>query len=349
MPDQISDAPGKRPTRDDVAHRAGVSAATVSYALNTGPKRVSDDKRRRVLAACEELGYQPNLLARSLRSHHSQLIGLVIPDNANPYFASLARSLEDAAYARGFHVLVGNSADDLDRQRAHLNILLEMQVEGVIVIPADVRTTAHQEPLDLPIPTVLVDRHVASSSADVVAPDNELGGALAAEHLVTLGHRQLACISGPGYLDHTLARLRGITKVLALTGLPEPIVREASAFDYAAGACQAEQLLAAGAAFSALICATDAVAIGALSAAHAAGITVPQCLSVVGFDDVPQAAFTVPSLTTLAQPYQRMAEMAVDLLVTRIGGTGRPPQRHLIPPTLVVRESSAPPSSAKGG
>lgn len=326
-----------------MARAAGVSAATVSYVLNNGPRAVSADKKERVLAASQQLGYQPNAIARSLRSRHSSLIGLVLPDNANPYYADLARCLEDAAFARGLHILVGNSADDPERERAHLNVLYELRVEGVIVIPADVDEHYRRSPIGDSIPMVMVDRQIPDLPVDTVTPDNALGGALATQHLIDLGHRNLACISGPASLLHAAARLRGAQDVLLRAGLPDMRIGEGR-FTYEDGYRVASELCTSAPCITGLICANDAMAIGALSAAARMERKVPEQLSIVGFDDVPQAAYTAPSLTTLAQPRKAMAELALELLVQRMHGSERPPEHHTIPPTLIVRDStSAPP------
>ncbi|MGH2368573.1 MAG: LacI family DNA-binding transcriptional regulator, partial [Chloroflexota bacterium] len=187
-------------TRDDVARAAGVSVATVSYVLNAGPRGVSDEKRQRVLQAVAELGYRPNAIARSLRARRTNILGLVLPNSASPYFAALAHAIEEAAAARGYQVVVSNASDSPEREAAQIEALLRLRVDGLVWIPADLRSTErHAARAVRPdVPTVQVDRALAGGgdSYDVVVPDNAGGGRLAADHLVALGHRRVAVVAG---------------------------------------------------------------------------------------------------------------------------------------------------------
>ncbi len=330
-------------TRDDVAALAGVSPATVSYVLNNGPKGVSADKRDRVLAACRRLGYRPNAIARGLRSRRTRILGLVIPDTANPYFSGLARSLEDAAFAHGYHVVVGNSADDPAREAAHLAVLFELRVEGILFVAADVRQDGTPLTLAPDVPVVMVDRELPGLPFDAVVPDNAMGGRIAAQHLIALGHRRFGCVGGPAPHRHAQERLAGLVSALVEAGLPEPSVREGR-FDYASGFACAQRLLDVppDERPSALVCANDAMAIGALRAASELRLRVPDDVSVIGFDDVPQAAYTIPPLTTVAQSREMMAHMALDMLIGRLSGKQTEAHRHVVPVQLVVRSSTGP-------
>ena len=331
-------------TRDDVARRAGVSVATVSYVLNAGPKPVSADKRRRVLEAVTQLGYRPNAIARSLRARRTNILGLIVPDSANPYFARLSRSIEDAAAERGYQVVVSNAAEDPEREAAQIEALLRLQVDGLLWVPADL--SASQAGAPEGVPTVLVDRALPPSEAepagDVIESDNTLGGRLAAEHLLELGHRRIAFLSGPAEHLHTVERLRGAREALARAGV-EPEVRHGD-FGYRSG-YEAGRLwcaMTAEARPTALICANDAMALGVLCAAAEAGVRVPADLSVTGYDDIPQARYAVPPLTTVAQPLDEMAREAIDRLLVRVGPKGERPEpvRRVYPVRLIVRAST---------
>jgi LacI family transcriptional regulator len=346
-------------TRDDVARVAGVSVATVSYVLNGGPRSVSDDKRRRVLRAVSDLGYRPNAIARSLRARRTRILGLVLPNSANPYFAALVYAIEEAATARGYQVIVANAAERPEREAAHIEALLRLQIDGLIWIPADLPRAGRLTPVPT-IPTVQVDRTHESSPPgaggvpfDVVEADNAGGGRLATEHLLALGHRRLACLAGPANHRHTEARLEGFRAALAraLEGPLEwaPLVAYGD-FAYASGAAIAAGWCALPGPErpTGIVCGNDAMAIGALSAIAAAGLHVPGDISVTGYDDLPQAAFTVPPLTTVAQPLAAVATAAVERLLARVEHpTGAPPAEHtVLPVRLVVRRSTGPAPAA---
>lgn len=340
---------GMAVTRNDVARRAGVSVATVSYVLNNGPKPVAAETRQRVLRAIDELAYRPNAIAQSLRSRRTRILGLVLPDSANPYFAKLSRAIEDAATARGFQVVVSNAAEDQAREARLIEAMLRLQVDGLIWIPADLRDDAAGVELP-PVPTVQVDRSCFPAEQplqwDAIEADNVAGGRLAAEHLIGHGHRRIAVLSGPSGHVHAADRLSGARQVLTQAGiaLPNHFVAYGD-FSYAAGATLAQPWIAMPAEVrpTAIICANDAMAIGVLSAAAAAGVRVPDDLSVTGYDDVPQAAFTVPSLSTVAQPLESMAHEAVNRLLLRVE---RPhnapnPERRVLPVRFIERASTA--------
>jgi LacI family transcriptional regulator len=346
-------------TRDDVARRAGVSVATVSYVLNGGPRGVSDEKRERVLRAVAELRYRPNAIARSLRARRTNILGLVLPDSANPYFAQLGRAIEDAAAEHGYQMVVSNAADDPAREAAQIEALLRLQVDGLVWVPADLRgeqlaVAESAVPLPPSIPTVQVDRELAGPRGrpvcDVVEADNTSGGRLAAEHLLSLGHARIACIAGPPNHQHARQRLDGARAALAERGIDFLEVRHGD-FSYGSGAAVAAKWcgLTPVRRPTALLCINDAMALGALSAAADVGVRVPVDLSVTGYDDVPQARYAVPPLTTVAQPVQKLAATALATLLERIARAGealhdRQPQRHVFPVRLVVRRSTARPA-----
>jgi LacI family transcriptional regulator len=338
-------------TRDEVARRAGVSVATVSYVLNNGPRRVSPEKQQRVLAAVAELGYRPNAIARSLRARRTRILGLVLPDTANPYFAGLSHAIEEAAAARGYQVVVSNAADRPDREASQIEALLRLQVDGLLWIPADVRG-ARRPPWPPPIPTVQVDRALPHRggplACDVIGSDNVGGGRLAAAHLVQLGHRRVAYLAGPAYHLHARARLRGFEQALAEAGLAlAPDLVDHGDFKYASGAAIAVRWcrLPAGARPTAIACGNDAMAIGALWAAAEAGLRVPHDVSITGYDDLPQAAYTVPPLSTVAQPLEQIGDAAVARLLARIESPAEAakPASLTLPVRFVARRSTAPP------
>jgi len=335
-------------TRDDVARTAGVSVATVSYVLNRGPKPVSEDKRRRVLEAVTALGYRPNAIARSLRARRTHILGLVVPDTANPYFARLSHALEDAAAERGYQTVISNAGDDPEREAAQIEALLRLQIDGLIWIPADLRRDRSAAPIP-PIPTVQIDRALAQPvsepACDVIESDNHLGGRLAAAHVAGLGHRVVAFLSGPAGHLHTEQRLRGAREALSAAGISLPSALLAHGdFGYSTGdrSGRAWLTLPPGERPTAILCANDAMAIGVLSAAASLGLRVPDDVSVTGYDDVPQARYTVPPLTTVAQPLDEMAAEAIVRLLRHIEhpGDAPPAEHHVLPVRLIERSST---------
>jgi LacI family transcriptional regulator len=321
-----------RVTRDDVARRAGVSTAVVSYVLNGGPRPVSADKRDRVLRVIEELGYQRDAVAAALSSRRSHTLGLLVPDASNPYFADLARRVEDAAFARGYTVLIGNAAEDRAREARHLDAFFSHRVDGVIACLADLAAPLPPSLQADPERFVLVDRVPPGWTGRAVATDNRHGGRLAAERLLVRDRRRLAVLAGPGGFAHVAERVEGFRAALR-AGL-QATAAAASQFGYAEGRAAMAELLVRERP-DGVFCCADSLAIGALAALAEAGLRVPEDVAVVGYDDVAQAAVTVPALTTVAQPTDEIAEQALALLLDP--DLPNPP---LLIPRLVVRGSA---------
>jgi myo-inositol 2-dehydrogenase/D-chiro-inositol 1-dehydrogenase len=334
------------PTIYDVAEMAGVSPSTVSHVLN-GTRKVSDSARRRVERAVKKLGYRPNDAARMLRDGRAKMIGLVLPDISNSFFAGLAHSLEMLAYDRDARLVTCNSDYDRGRERAYIDDLVRRRVDGIIVAPA-VPDAAFEAAVGATgLPVVVIDRVSDGGRLPSVAVDNAAGGALAAEHLYRLGHRRIGCIAHhPGLAESADRRLRGFVEALARRGAAPPADAIAYAdFKVAGGAEAASRLLAEKPELTALFCANDPMAAGAIKAAAALGRAVPGDLSIVGFDDSLEAQVTQPPLTTVAQPIEAMAARAMELL--RGGGKGQ--GRVRLAARLIERQSSAPaPAAALG-
>ena len=350
MPNAGARSPLPRPghaTRDDVASRAGVSSATVSYVVNNGPRPVAPETRTRVLAAIAELGYHPDNIARSLRVRQTHMLGLVLPDSANLFFAELARRLERQADAHGYSLLLCNSQEDVAREAKQLAALRNQRVDGIILIPADAPGGNVPATLD-GIPVVALDRVPPDWVGDSVRTDARQGGALAVRHLLELGHRRIAFIHGPQRLAHARERLEGGLLALAEAGLqPRPVWQCPSSFDFAGGWNAARALLTLLERPTAFCCSNDAMAVGALAGLHALNLRVPHDVSVTGFDDVPLAAYAIPPLTTVTQPYDAMAATALTILLQRIaeaaaGEAAQPPNCRMLEIGLVVRGSTGP-------
>ncbi|MEA4910414.1 MAG: LacI family DNA-binding transcriptional regulator [Anaerolineaceae bacterium] len=330
-------------TIKDVADRAGVSITTVSHVINK-TRFVSDELRDRVQRAMDELGYRPNNLARSLRMGATRSIGLVVPDNSNPFFAEIARYIEDIGFTNGYSVFLCNSDSKVDKELAYINTLIAKMVDGVIFITS-ASTPEHIQALNAyEIPVVVVDRRVPSALADVVLVNNELGGYLATHCLIKHGHRRIACITGPSALTPSADRVLGFRRAMQEAGLP---VNEAwlatGNFRADGGETAMCEILAAPEHPTAVFACNDMMAIGALRMLRGANLKVPEDISVVGYDDIPIAAQISPALTTVAQPVEQMASIATQLLLSRIQNERgiEQTEQHMLDPRLVLRDSCA--------
>jgi len=338
-----------RATIADVAHRSGVSTATVSRVLSgTVPARAAT--RERVLAAARELEYRPSGIARALKRRETRTIGLLITDIGNPFFPQIVRAVEDEAHLRGYGVVLCNAADDPDRELAYLDLLLERRVDGLIVASARA-TRRHAERLgQVPMPVVLVNTQAPGSSLPGIITAHRSGGRMAAEHLLALGHRRLGHISAPSR-QAAAARPRrtGVADAVRAAGLdPRSVLIVEGDEHVAGGASATEAMLTDPEPPTAIVCYNDLTAVGALRAVRRAGLRVPRDVSIVGFDDIEMAAWTDPPLTTVRQPTDAMGRWAVERLARALPG-GRPaPERVTLEPTLVVRESTAAPPARQG-
>ena len=327
-------------TIQEVAEKAGVSSTTVSHVLNN-TRLVSPETRARVEAAMDELGYHPNALARSLRRGQTHTLGLILPDSANPFFAEIGRAVEDAAFEFGYSVILCNTEGDLDKEQLYMDVLSKKQVDGIIFVAAGDRTDSLRGLLRRKMPVVVVDRDLTGVEVDAVLGDNLQGGYLATQHLIDLGHRRIACISGPSNVTPSAERVIGYRNAILGTGLmvdEDLIVR--GDFHAESGHSAAHHLLDRSSAPTALFVCNDMMAMGALRAAAEMGKRVPDTLAVVGFDDIDLASYTSPRLTTVAQPKVEMGRRAVQLLVERLADKALAPRKEILLPQLIVRDSS---------
>lgn len=322
----------------DVALHAQVSVTTVSHVVN-GTRFVSEEAKARVQAAIAALNYVPSAVARSLKSSRTHTVGMMIPNNSNPYFAEIIRGIEDACFMAGFNVILCNSDDDPHKQAAYVRVLSEKQIDGLIVLSSGGDPELLDTLRSATMPQVVVDREIDDLAADLVEVDHEGGARLAVEHLIGLGHTRVACIAGPLVLSSARQRVQGWRAALEAAGLEhgDALIAD-GAFTAEGGHAAMRALLAQrpGAVFAS----NDLMAIGAICAAAEAGLRVPQDLSVIGFDDIALAAFSNPPLTTIAQPKHQTGELAARLLMQRIAEPGRPLQREILRPTLVARRST---------
>lgn len=325
----------------DIARDAGVSTTTVSHVVN-GTRIVSAAVKARVDASIENLGYVPNAAARSLRRNRTWSIGVVVPNCSNPFFAEMLAGVEDAAFAADISVILCNAHDDPQRQRRHLRLLTEKQVDAVLLLSVGEDERLAGQLLGLAVPHVVVDRDVAGLAVDSVRVDHAAGGRLAAVHLLDLGHRAIACITGPMALSSARQRHEGFVQEFERRGisLNDSMVC-ASDFTASGGYAAASRLLDSSNGPTAIFAANDLMAIGALRAVRECGLRLPDDLAVVGFDDIALASQSSPPLTTVAQPKAELGALAARVLIDRVARPDRSPVTHVLQPHLVVRESTS--------
>ncbi|PXY21392.1 LacI family DNA-binding transcriptional regulator [Prauserella muralis] len=332
-----------RPTMEDVAVRAGVSRALVSLVFKDSPK-VSEQRRAAVLAAAEELGYQPHVMARALASRTSTVLGVLVSDLRNAFFAEVIEGLDSAAREAGFELVLNTGSRSPSREKAALHSLLSFHPAGVVLL-SPVLPAATIEQAARKCPTVLVSRSSRLSTVDTVNDDGVAGARLAVEHLVALGHRRIAHLDG-GSATTAAARRRGYRQAMQAHGLTPLVV--ASEHTDTAGEKSVHQLLGSTRREqwpTALVAGNDFNAFGAMSALEEEGLRIPEDISVVGYDNTSLAALKRVSLTTVDQPRMEMGRLAVEALLERVRGERSAPARHLLHPSLVVRGTTSPPAS----
>lgn len=328
-------------SRKDVARLAGVSTATVSYVINNGPRPVSPETRARVLEIIQRLGYQPSSVARNLRRQRTSTLGVILPDTLNPYFGQVVRGIERVAFEHGYIVIQLHSDYSLQRELQFADLLYAERVAGAIWIP----TTGSAEPVERlvqhRIPVVVLDRQLPDIEIPTVVADNFRGGYLATSHLIALGHTRIGYIGRQTDLSHSQQRLEGYRAALQEHGLAfDPTLIARGGFRMEDGRAAACELLQRTPRPTAIFAYNDFNAIGALRAAYECGLRVPDDLAIVGFDDIPGAAFTLPALTTIRQPKLEMGQRAAELLLDLIAGQGAASSPPPLEVELIVRESS---------
>ena len=339
----------------DVARQSGYSASTVSVVLNNAPlaRYIPAETKQRIETAARRLGYRPNPLARSLRSRHSNAVGVMLFDISDPFCTPILRGIENSLYQGNFLSFMADAHNEPHRFERYLEMLLDRRVEGLIVIAnwlvMDIKLLADLTRKQ--VPTVIVGREMEIDSVSTVSVDNQAGAHAALEHLYRLGHRDIAFIRGPKSLASTGQRWKGIRGFAQSTGislahkriaeLPESLDPNSS---FEAGANLTADLLRLDDSFTALMAFDDMTALGALRALKKKSIRVPEQCSVIGFDDVAQAALSVPSLSTVRQPMEAMGTLSVGIILDAINAANQkrdvPIVRRKVPAELVLREST---------
>jgi len=325
----------------DVAKRAGVAPITVSRVINNSGY-VNEKTRARVEIAIEDLGYVPNVLARSLRSRRTDTLGLILTDISNPFWTTVARGVEDAASDAGFNVILCNTDESEVEQDKYLHVLVQKQVDGVLLVPARSAVEPIKFIQSQNTSAVVLDRRIPNSQTDVVRCDSEGGAYQLTRLLLSLGHRRIAMLSGPLGVSTAEDRVAGYRRALAEAGVDvdaAPVCY--GEFSLQSGYDMTLQVLARTPRPSALFAGNNFIAIGALRALRDTGLRVPEDLALVGFDDLPADLVVDPFLTVAAQPAYEMGRQATELLLARLSEEAPAAYQEIVLPTeIVVRESS---------
>jgi LacI family transcriptional regulator len=329
-----------RPTTvQQIAEYAEVSLGTVSHVLNNSVS-VSEARRKRVLNAVEVLGYQRNQLARGLRRNATTMLGMLIPDIGNPFFPGIVRGAEDIAYKHGYKLVLCNTDDDANKEISYLNDLRSFFPAGLLIISAVGSTLLKNFRRSDPA-IIFVDRCPEGWEGDFVMADNESGAYQAGTHLLELGHRRIAVITGPHHLSNVAARLNGFLRALTEANIKlNPGYIQEAWFNTNSGYVAATRLLQMLPRPTAIFASNDLLASGALLAAHNLGLRCPEDVSIVGFDDLEFVENTAPPLTTVHQSGYQIGETACRILLARIDDSSRPPVRVILPTEIKVRGST---------
>jgi LacI family transcriptional regulator/LacI family repressor for deo operon, udp, cdd, tsx, nupC, and nupG len=328
-------------TLKDVAAEVGVSVSTVSRVFNN-PEKVRPDTREAVQEAAEALGYQPSRVARRLRlkDGKANLIGLVIPDIQNPFFADVTRGVEDVARDHDYALILGNSDEDPEKQRVALTTLKTEDVDGVIVPPVSVDDPVVMQLLETDIAVVCVDRRLQGSRVDTIVSDNRQGAYEAVSHLIGLGHERIGFIGGVPRISTSTERREGYEQALRAHDLTvdSALIKEGDSRRERAEALTKE-LLDLTPRPTALFTCNNLTTLGALSAINSRGLQVPGDVALVGYDDIPWAMALNPPPTVIDQPGYEMGRRAAEILLGRLAEPDRSPTTVTLQPTLVVRAS----------
>lgn len=344
-------------TIKDVAQKAGVSIATVSYVINKS-RRVNPETAKRVCQAIQELNYHPNRIAQSLVTKSTQILSVLISDITDPFFAPIVRGIEDVAVKAGYIVMVCNNDEDSSKTKRYLDSLAQHRVDGLIISPTSGIEDLKANLEEMGIPTVFVNRRSAEVEADLVESDNELGAYMGIRHLLDLGHTKIGTIIGPTTVSTYADRLSGCKRAFQEAGVtPDPSLLKTGSFHPDSGYQMAKELFAGATKPTAVFVGSGRLSRGAYQAFQEMGLGIPEQLSLVTFDDTEWTTLVTPPLTTVSQHTYQMGQMAAEILLERIKKRNTPPPlwpdeegqkpeaiplQHLkLKPDLIVRSSTS--------
>lgn len=331
------------PTIQDVAKLAGVAPITVSRVINNSGY-ASEETRTRVEAAITKLGYIPNTLARGLRSKRTHTLALVMTDITNPFFTLIARGVEDVANRSGYTVIYCNTDESESKEEKYINILLQKQVDGVLLVPACSNSASVKLLRANNIPVVLIDRSIPDTQTDLVRSDSEGGAYNLVKYLIELGHQRIITITGPREVSTSSDRVVGYHRAMLEAGLEDVESIYYGSYTQTSGYELTREALELIPRPTAIFGTNNFISIGVLKALKDAGLGVPEDITVVGFDDLPASLVIDPILTVASQPTYEMGSQATELLLKRISDElPENVQQVILPTEIIRRRSSAPP------
>lgn len=323
----------------DVAKAAKVSVGTVSNVLNRS-EVVAPKTLARVQATIKELGFVPNGFARNLRSGQSRTLGLIVPDVSNPFFTEVARGVEDAASKRDYAVFLCNSDESATKEERYVNVLIQQQVRGVLITPADMKSDRLDVMRDRGIAVALLDREIKGRKQCSVSVDDVHGGQIAIEYLAGLGHKNIAWVCGPESIPQVADRGAGVAKAAKVAGSKIETIR-VSLMNAVNGEEAARKILERDVLPTAVFCANDLLALGVMRALLASKVRIPEQVSVLGYDNIEFAPSAAVPLSSIAQPSYQMGVTAADLLLNECeDGDSHEHQQIRFQPQLVERAST---------
>jgi LacI family transcriptional regulator len=333
-------------TIKDIAKKLNLSYATVSLALNASPL-VRKETARKVRETADRMGYQPNAIARGLVLQRSAIIGIIVPDVSNPFFAALARGAEEAAVEGGFNLLICNTEWDNDLESRHLRLVQERKVDGLVIVSVNYKNKVLETLIEQKQPLVFASSSYPNAKLSFVGVDSEKGGYLAGSHLVELGHRKICFVGGRFNSESVQSRYRGFQQALKENGIDyNDSSTMVGDFSIESGYYNAMKLIKIGLPVTAAFAADDLIAIGMIKAFKERGIEIPARFSIVGYDDIFISALPGIELTTVFQEKRLMGKLAAGLLIeilTEEAEAANVESRKIIlPPKLMVRKTTGP-------
>lgn len=324
----------------DVANIAGCSTSTVSRVINNRDA-VDPETRAKVLKAIDVLGYKPNLVAQGLRTNRGNLIGLVVPEFSSPSFSETVSCAMDSAFQNGYNIIPVNSHENPNLEEKYIDDLLRRNINGIIFSRVSDESRIVARILEKNIPIVIIDRTLENEKVANVVLDNYQAGVLAAEHLLGLGHRSFACLTGPMKIALCRERLKGFRDTIQRSGgqLPDDSIKEGN-FDFPSGQMTTKDLLESGCEFTALWAENDLMAFGAMNTIMISGKRIPEEISVLGMDDLRFCDMVMPKLSSVHYPFDELMDRAVRLIVKEIVEGKIVNEMIVIKPSLTFREST---------
>lgn len=331
----------------DIAKKAGVSIATVSKVIN-GKGKISKATKDHVIEVMKNLNYHPSTIASALAGKKTFTLGLLIPDISNPYFAEMARAIEDRSNQLGYSVVICNTDNNDHKIEEYVSLLLQKKVDGIMIATGINKKEILKKLLSKDIPVVLVAREMPLLAVHTIVVDDYVGGSIAASHLAALGHSHVAILAESQKIKSSYERVRGFKQTLFDEGCTfDETMLKICDYKIEDAKGKAAELFELQERPTAIFACNDMLAVGAIQAAKQYGLNVPSDVSIIGFDNTILASVANPPLTTIAQPIEQMGTAVINLIVEQLQGESSVKQRIIMRPELIIRESTAAPVTVR--